>query len=160
MSESTLYLGLLFIGRWIGCVCVLLIPQRHSVEGIWEASWVSVFLSSQTNVPTWQVSPPLQSANDLASLTEDAKPSVPRLQGIGATYTICCLSSLTCTSTDRAAVAQNRSWTQTGRWKWSKLVTGGSQVCSECDLNPQRAWENLCGMDGNHCHLPQQWLLW
>lgn len=46
-------------------MCVINTPEALG-WGIWEASWVSVFLISQTNVPTWRVSSPLQSANDLA----------------------------------------------------------------------------------------------
>lgn len=41
--------------------------------------------------------------------TENANPSDPMLQGIGATYTICCLSQHTRTSTHWAAISQNRS---------------------------------------------------
>lgn len=60
----------LLIAIWTGVciwVWVLLIPRRRSVGGIWEASLVSRFLSSQINVPTWRLSAPLRCANDLGS---------------------------------------------------------------------------------------------
>lgn len=60
---NILHIGLLLISTWnqVGaCVINTSVPLSW---GIWRASWVSVFVCAQTNVPKWQVVSPLWSDN-------------------------------------------------------------------------------------------------
>lgn len=60
---NILHIGLLLISTWNqveACVINTSVPLSW---GIWRASWVSVFVCAQTNVPKWQVVSPLWSDN-------------------------------------------------------------------------------------------------